>query len=103
MLWIGAILGALFGWIGILVAALFWVTLAIFKLIWVLSVFAFQLLLAVGALATRAIIWMVNWVSSRMAVRAASKTTRVGVASARDEKAVPDGLIAKRRKARRKN
>ena len=55
MLWIGAIFGALFGWIGILVAALFWATLAIIKLIWALTLFAFQALLWVGAalLATR--------------------------------------------------
>ena len=45
MLWIGAIFGALFGWIGILVAALFWATLAIFKLIWAVIVFGFQALL----------------------------------------------------------
>ena len=49
MLWIGAIVGALFGWIGILVAALFWVTLAIFKLIGVIIVFGFQFLLWIGA------------------------------------------------------
>jgi hypothetical protein len=103
MLWIGAIFGALFGWIGILVAALFWATLAIIKLIWVLSVFAFQLLLAVGTLAARVSIWMVNWVSNRMAVPAPSKTTRAGVTSTRAGRAVPEGLKAKRRKARRKN
>jgi hypothetical protein len=49
MLWIGAIFGALFGWIGILVAALFWVTLALFKLIGVIIVFGFQFLLWIGA------------------------------------------------------
>ena len=48
MLWIGAIFGALFGWIGILVAALFWATLAIFKLIWAVIVFGFQALLWFG-------------------------------------------------------
>ena len=56
MLWIGAIFGALFGWVGILVAALFWATLAVFRLLWALSVFAFQFLLAVGAGLARAII-----------------------------------------------
>ena len=103
MLWVGAIFGAMFGWIGILVAALFWVTLAIFKLIWALTLFAFQLLLAVGTLAARASIWIVNRVSNRVAAPAPSKTTRAGVTSTRAGKAVPDGLNAKRRKARRKN
>lgn len=103
MLWIGAIFGALFGWIGILVAALFWATLAIFKLIWALTLFALQLLLSVGAMAARASIWMVNWVSNRMAVPTPSKSTRAGVTSTGAGKAVPEGLKAKRRKARRKN
>jgi hypothetical protein len=60
MLWIGAIFGALFGWIGILVAALFWATLAVIKLIWVLTVFAFQALLWVGALLYKGIEYLVN-------------------------------------------
>ena len=60
MLWSGAIFGALFGWIGILVAALFWATLAIFKLIWVLTVFAFQALLWVGAFIYKGIEYLVN-------------------------------------------
>jgi len=89
MLWIGAIFGALFGWIGILVAALFWATLAVIKLIWVLSVFAFQFLLAVGALLARALIWLFHWVSQRMA--APSPAPR-----ARKAKAIPAGLKPKR-------
>jgi len=60
MLWIGAIFGALFGWIGILVAALFWVTLAIFKLIGALTLFAFQALLWVGAFIYKGIEYLVN-------------------------------------------
>jgi len=60
MLWIGAIFGALFGWIGILVAALFWATLAIFKLIWAVIVFGFQLLLWLGAFIYRGIEFLVN-------------------------------------------
>ena len=60
MLWIGAIFGALFGWIGILVAALFWATLAIFKLIWAVIVFGFQLLLWVGAALVVAARWLVQ-------------------------------------------
>ena len=103
MLWIGAIFGALFGWIGILVAALFWATLAIFKLIWALTLFALQLLLSVGAMAARAIIWIVKRDSNRVAASSPSKTMRAGVSSTRSRKAVPDGLKAKRRKARRKN
>ena len=60
MLWIGAIFGALFGWIGILVAALFWAILAIIKLIWSLTVFAFQALLWVGAFIFKGIEYLVN-------------------------------------------
>ena len=57
MLWIGAIFGALFGWVGILVAALFWATLAVFKLLWALALFAAQLIFAVSGLIARGIIW----------------------------------------------
>ena len=64
MLWIGAIFGVLFGWIGILVAALFWATLAIFKLIWVVIVFGFQALLWVGALIYKGIEYLLNWQSN---------------------------------------
>jgi hypothetical protein len=64
MLWIGAIFGALFGWIGILVAALFWATLAIFQLIWALTVFGFRALLWVGAFVYKGIEYLVNRQSS---------------------------------------
>jgi hypothetical protein len=89
MLWIGAIFGALFGWIGILVAALFWATLAIFKLLWALTLFAAQLIIGASALIARAIIWLFHWTSQRMA--APSPTPR-----ARKAKAIPAGLKPKR-------
>ena len=73
MLWIGAIFGALFGWIGILVAALFWVTLAIFKLIGAVIVFGFQLLLWTGAFIAKLIEYAVNRQSS--APRSSPATT----------------------------
>lgn len=60
MLWIGAIFGALFGWIGILVAALFWVTLAVFKLIGAILVFGIQLLLWTGAFIYQGIGYLAN-------------------------------------------
>ena len=60
MIWIGAIFGALFGWIGILVAALFWATLAIIKLIWAVIVFGFQALLWVGAFIYKGIEYLLN-------------------------------------------
>jgi len=60
MLWIGAIFGALFGWIGILVAALFWAALAILKLLWALTLFTFQTLLWVGAFIYKGIEYLVN-------------------------------------------
>jgi len=62
MLWIGAIFGALFGWIGILVAALLWATLAIIKLIWALTLFAFQALLWVGS----ALLVAARWLAQRL-------------------------------------
>jgi hypothetical protein len=65
MLWIGAVFGALFGWIGILVAALFWATLAVFKLLWALTLFALQLIIGVSALIARATIHLFNWASQR--------------------------------------
>ena len=94
MLWIGAIFGALFGWIGILVAALFWATLAVIKLIWVLSVFAFQLLLAVGALLARAIIWLFTRDSKRLGAardvsHAVPKATRQLKAKVKSEEQRP--------------
>ena len=82
MLWIGAIFGALFGWIGILVAALFWVTLAIFKLIWAVIVFGFQLLLWTGAFLYQGI----GYLASRL----------VG-----SRKAVPPGLTPRRTRRRK--
>jgi hypothetical protein len=96
MLWIGAIFGALFGWIGILVAAFFWATLAIIKLIWVLSVFAFQFLLAVGAVLARAVIWLFHWASKRMA-------SPTPAPPARKTKSSPPGLKPTRKRVPRKN
>ena len=60
MLWIGAIFGALFGWIGILVAALFWATLAILRLIGATIMFGFQVLLWVGAFIYKGIDYLVS-------------------------------------------
>ena len=82
MLWIGAIFGALFGWIGILVAALFWATLAIIKLIWAVIVFGFQLLLWTGAFIAK----MIEHVANR------PKRTNVRV---------PEGLTPKRKRGKR--
>jgi hypothetical protein len=93
MLWIGAIFGALFGWIGILVAALFWATLAIFKLLWALTLFAAQLLLTVGALLARAIIYTYHQIRSRNATPPAAPRTK---------KRVPAGLKPKRVARKRK-
>ena len=82
MLWIGAIFGALFGWIGILVAALFWATIAIFKMIWAVIVFGFQLLLWTGAFIAK----MIEYVANR------PKRTNVRV---------PEGLTPKRKRGKR--
>ena len=93
MLWIGAIFGALFGWIGILVAALFWATLAIFKLIWALTVFAAQLSFAISGLIARAIINLYHLISARNATPPAAPRTT---------KRVPAGLKPKRVAGKRK-
>jgi len=82
MLWIGAIFGALFGWIGILAAALFWVTLAIFKLIWAVMVFGFQLILWTGAFMAKLIEYV--------AIRSKGTASRV-----------PEGLTPKRTRRKR--
>jgi cytochrome b len=93
MLWIGAIFGALFGWIGILVAALFWVTLAIFRLIWALILFAAQLLFAISNLIARAIIYLYHLIRARNATLPATPRTT---------KRVPAGLKPKRVAGKRK-
>jgi hypothetical protein len=100
MLWIGAIFGALFGWIGILVAALFWATLAIIKLIWALSVFGFQLLLAIGAVLAQAIIWPYRWVSQRSFAKGPAPRAQTTSASTRTAKSIPAGFKPKRKRGR---
>ncbi len=89
MLWIGAIFGALFGWIGILVAALFWATLAIIKLLWALTLFAAQLIIGASALIARATVTLFNWASQRRSSQ--SPAPRV-----RKAKEIPAGLKPKR-------
>ena len=92
MLWIGAVFGALFGWVGILVAALFWATLAILKLLWALTLFTAQLIIGVSALLARGIIYLFNWASQRMAVSSPAS---------RKAKAIPAGLKPKRKRVQR--
>jgi hypothetical protein len=87
MLWIGAVFGALFGWVGILVAALFWATLAIFKLLWALTLFGAQFLLALGALIARLITYTHHQIRSRNVTPPAVPRTI---------KRVPSGLKPKR-------
>jgi hypothetical protein len=75
MLWIGAIFGALFGWIGILVAALFWATLAIFKLLWALTLFVAQRIIGVSALIARAITYSYRQIRGQIATAPAAPRT----------------------------
>jgi len=89
MLWIGAIFGALFGWIGILVAALFWATLAILKLLWALTLFAAQLIFGASALIARATILLFNWASQR-------KSPTGPALGDRNAQPIPPGLKPKR-------
>jgi hypothetical protein len=95
MLWIGAVFGALFGWIGILVAALFWATLAVFKLLWALTLFALQLIIGVSALIARATIHLFNWASQR-------RSSPSPAPRARTVKAIPAGLKPRRVAPKRK-
>ena len=96
MLWIGAIFGALFGWVGILVAALFWATLAILKLLWALTLFAAQLIIGVSALIARGIIWAFRQASLRSNPPAASPRRRSASARTRTSASVPKGLTPTR-------
>jgi hypothetical protein len=92
-LWIGAIFGALFGWIGILVAALFWATLAIIKLLWALTLFAAQLVIGASVLIARATAYLFSWASQR-------KSSPGPALRDRKAKSIPPGL--KPRRTRRK-
>jgi hypothetical protein len=89
VLWIGAIFGALFGWIGILVAALFWATLAIIKLLWALTLFAAQLIIGASALIARATVSLFNRASQRMSSPGPALRDRKA-------KSIPSGLKPKR-------
>lgn len=100
MLWIGAIFGVLFGWVGILVAALFWATFVIFKLLWALALFAFQVLLVGSALIARATIWLFRRLSQRMAATSPTPQAHTTRTSTRKAKALPAGLKPKRKGSR---
>ena len=76
MLWIGAIFGALFGWIGILVAAHFWATLAIIKLLLTLNLFAAQLIIGANSMITRAIVYIYRRITSRNTTSPAAPRTK---------------------------
>jgi len=93
MLWIGAIFGALFGWIGILVAALFWATLAMIKLLWALTLFAAQLIIGASVLIARATAYLFNWASNR-------KSSSGPAPHARKAKDIPAGLKPRRSRRR---
>jgi hypothetical protein len=95
MLWIGAIFGALFGWIGILVAACLYLFYALIKLVFLLATFAAQLIFAISGLIARAIIYTYHQIRSRNATPPAAPRTK---------KRVPAGLkpkrVARKRKAK---
>ena len=95
MLWIGAIFGALFGWIGILVAACLYLFYALIKLVFLLAAFAAQLIFAISGLIARAIIYTYHQIRSRNATPPAAPHTK---------KRVPAGLkptrVARKRKAK---
>ena len=60
MLWIGAIFGALFGWVGILAAAFVWATLAVIKLLWTITVFMLKVMITLSELVVWGSIWTIN-------------------------------------------
>ena len=105
MLWIGAIFGALFGWVGILVAALFWATLAILKLLWALTLFTAQLIIGVSALLARGIIWAFRQASRTSATHTTSQRGRSATARTRASAPIPKGLtptrVSRSKKAKR--
>jgi hypothetical protein len=93
MLWIGAIFGALFGWIGILVAACLYLFYALIKLVFLLATFAAQLIFAISGLIARAIIYTYHQIRSRNATPPAAPRTK---------KRVPVGLKPTRVTRKRK-
>ena len=58
MIWIGAILGALFGWAGIFFAACMWLFMALARLAFALIMFAAQVLIAISALIAELIVYL---------------------------------------------
>jgi hypothetical protein len=96
MLWIGAVFGALFGWVGILVAALFWATLAILKLLWALTLFAAQLIIGVSALIARGIIWAFRRITQPSTTQTTSPRRRAAIARTRTSAPIPKGLTPTR-------
>ena len=96
MLWIGAIFGALFGWVGILVAALFWATLAVFKLLWALTLFAAQLVIGVSALIARGIIWAFRRVTQPSNSPAPATSPRARAEGSRTGSRTRSAAIAKK-------
>ena len=96
MLWIGAIFGALFGWVGILVAALFWATLAILKLLWALILFTAQLIISVSALLARGIIWAFRRITQPSTAQTASPRRRAAPTRSRASAPIPKGLTPTR-------
>ena len=58
MIWIGAILGALFGWAGIFFAACLWLFMALARLAYALIVLSAKVLIAIGALVAQLIVYL---------------------------------------------
>ena len=58
MIWIGAILGALFGWAGIFFAACLWLFMALARLVYALIVLIAKVLIAIGALIAQLIAYL---------------------------------------------
>ena len=81
VIWIGAILGVLFGWAGIFFAACLWLFMALARLAYALIMLTAKVLLAISALIAQLILYLYR----RLTQPAAT----------------PDGLTPKRRRARK--
>ena len=98
MLWIGAIFGVLFGWVGILVAAGVYLFFALVKLVFLLATFAAQVIFAISGLIARLIIYAYRRFSQRATTAVPTKAARSTRTTSRKGKAPPDGLKPKRKR-----
>jgi uncharacterized membrane protein YuzA (DUF378 family) len=95
MFWAGGLIGAIFGLVGIFVAACLYLFYALIKLVFLLAAFTAQLIFAISGLIARLIIYAYHQIRSRNATPPAAPRTK---------KRVPAGLkptrVARKRKSK---